>query len=362
MDINKTTKIIFLIPNLGAGGAERVITILAKAFVQKAYAVDIVLFLNNKVQYEVPPNVNVVFLNALSLKKIDRIRHLRLYFKEQTKEYNNVVVIPFQDNCLKYALAATIGMRIPVIACERNDPYQKGQTGISRFISQVPYYLSSHCVFQTPDARDYYWKRIQKKSKVVYNPLNIPESISWKGNTSNQIVSVGRLDPQKNQKLLIDAFFKLHQEYKEYKLVILGEGSLRKDLEAQISQLELEESVLLCGYSPDIHSILSEAAMFVLSSDYEGMSNALMEALAIGVPTVSTDHPIGGARLMVNDGVSGLLTPVGDSKALYIAMKRLLDNPQYAQELGANAKAVRSQLSVDVICEQWMEIIASLKG
>lgn len=350
-------KVIFILPNLGSGGAERVVTILSRALRERGFAVDIVMLLTDLVQYRVPDGVELVSLNTLGMSKPNRLRVLRNYLKKQKADHGRVTVVPFQDNCLQYAVVSAMGLGIPVVACERNDPYQKGTRGLARFKANLPYALARQCVFQTPDARAYYRMGVEQKSRVIVNPLILPEDICWQGQESKRILSVGRLEPQKNQKILIDAFARLHREFPDYTLEIYGEGALRQQLQTQINELGLEQAVFLRGYASDIHEKLTQAALFVLSSDYEGMSNALIEALAIGVPVVTTDHPIGGARMLVEDGVSGLMTPVGDTDALYQAMKRLLWDPELAAALSRSGVRVRERLAVDAVVRQWLDVL-----
>lgn len=350
-------KVVFILPNLGSGGAERVVTILSKALRERDLAVDIVLMMTDLVQYPVPHGVGLVTLNTKGMSQIARLRVMRDYFRKQKKSFRRVVAVPFQDNCLQYTLAAVAGLGISVVACERNDPYQKGTRGLARFKANLPFALAKRCVFQTPDARDYYRMGVEKKSTVIVNPLILRQDIHWQGQESKNIISVGRLDPQKNQKILIDAFARFHEKFPAYTLEIFGEGSLRPQLQAQINGLGLENAVFLRGYADNIHDRLAQAAMFALPSDYEGMSNALIEALAIGVPVVTTDHPIGGARMLVEDGVSGLMTPVGDTDGLYRAMERLAADPELAQMLGKNSVRVREKLAVDAVVRQWLDVI-----
>lgn len=350
-------KAIFIVYNLGAGGAERVVSILSKAFADRNIPVDIVMLLTDNVQYEIPASVNLVPMNTLDMSKADRISCLRAYFKAQKKQHRDIVALPFLDGSLRCALAAAAGLGIPVIASERNDPYQKGRGGLKRIGANVPYALANWCVFQTPDARDYYINSVKKRGTVIPNPLTLPEDLYWQGARSRRIVSVGRLEPQKNQKILIEAFARVHREFPDYTLEIYGEGSLRQQLQEQIQGLGLENAVFLRGHTSHVHAELSRAAMFVMPSDYEGMSNALLEALGIGVPVISTDHPIGGARMLIRDGENGLLTPVGDGQALYRAMVRLIREPEQAGAMGQNGQQVRQLLSVDAIAEKWLEVI-----
>lgn len=352
-------KVIFMLPDLGAGGAERVVTILAQGMCRRKIAVDIVLFLSDRIQYDVPDGVRIVKMNASSLSRLQRLSILRSYLKKQLKEDKHIVVIPFQELCLIYALLAAKGWPIGVVACERNDPYQKGRDGWSRLKAMLPFVLADQCVFQTPEAQAYYGKCVKKKSRVIVNPAAMPEALQWHGIGSKTIVSIGRLDPQKNQKMLIDAFALVHTRYPEYSLDIYGEGELREQLQRQIDDLGLRNAVNLRGYTKAIHQRLQNARLFVLSSDYEGMSNALIEALAMGVPTISTDHPIGGARMLIENGVNGILTPTGDHRAFAQAMADLLAHPEYACRLSECSQRIRKQMSPDEIVEQWLRVASS---
>lgn len=355
-------KIIFIIPNLGAGGAERVISILSDSFLGKSMNVDVILLQDNTISYSISDKVDTVYfdMNLLSCSKKLSCKILRDYFKKQKREHGGVVVIPFLDTCLKRALLATAGLNIPVIACERNDPYQKGNTLIARLKANLPYLMASHCVFQTPGAGEYYYSRVQKKGDIIMNPLVMSDDIIWKGQASKRIVSVGRLEPQKNQLMLIDAFYKVHQEYPEYSLEIYGEGYMKEILQSKIDDLHLNQSVILRGHSPNIPAILEDSYMFVMSSDYEGLSNALIEALAVGMPVVTTDHPCGGAKMLIKDGINGILVPTGDADSMAIAMKRVIESSDFACQIGENAYHIRELLSVEQITNKWIDMIQKL--
>lgn len=355
-------KIIFVIPNLAHGGAERVISILSNSFVEKECDVDVVLLQDIQVSYQLSNKVNLIHFgkNLLTCKKKLAYNILRNYFKKQKRMYEKVVVIPFLDTCLKRTLLSVVGLNLPVIASERNDPYQKGSSIIARIKSNIPYMLASHCVFQTEDARDYYCSIVRKKSDVILNPLVMPNDVCWNGYESKRIVTVGRLEPQKNHSLLVDAFGFIHSEYPDYKLEIYGEGSLRESLQLQINSLGLANYVTLCGYTSDVFQILQDSLLFVMPSDYEGLSNALIEALAVGIPTISTDHPCGGARMVLKNGMNGVLIPVKDKNALVQAMKTIIENRQFAAMISENGYKIRERLSVQRIIHKWMDVIGRL--
>lgn len=351
---------IFVVPNLAAGGAERVVSILSKEFILSGLEVAIVLMSDNVIQYNIAEKVEIVKLNTTGLSRIKRLQTMRAYFKVEKKKNKKIVVIPFLDSCLKNTLMALGGLSIPVIASERNNPYLKGNKKIEKMVANLPYFLADHCVFQTEGARDYYCSAVKRKSCVIANPISIDPKIKWHGWENQKIVSVGRLEPQKNQKMLIDAFAEFHKEFPEYILEIYGEGSLRLDLQKQIAEKNLETRVFLCGYEKEVLKKIAAASAFVMSSDYEGMSNALIEALAIGMPVVSTDHPIGGARALIANGENGFLTPVGDSIALSNAMKRIVGNIEDTKQMSENALKIKDLLAANKVAKEWIDLIQKI--
>ena len=163
--------------------------------------------------------------------------------------------------------------------------------------------------------------------------------------------------------MMISAFHKVHMRYPEYTLEIYGEGSERKILQDQIDQLNLKDNAFLCGFTDDIFDKMRDCAMYVCSSDYEGISNALMEAMAMGVPSISTDCPIGGARAMIQDGANGLLVPVGDVDTLASAMFRLISEPLFAQKLADQAWQSMREYDIKEIANQWLNVMSgAMKG
>ena len=173
-------------------------------------------------------------------------------------------------------------------------------------------------------------------------------------NEKKEIVSVGRLEPQKNQKLLIESFSMLAEELSDYNLVIYGEGSLRKELEAFVESKGLTNRVFLPGAKSGIQNYIKDASLFVLSSDYEGIPNALIEAMAIGLPCVSTDCSPGGAKELIVNEKDGFITPCGDAQKLADAIRKMINDKSLARVCGTNAKQICQRTAVQKISEEWM--------
>ena len=357
-------KALFVIPNMGSGGAERVVSILSNQFVNSGHPVGIIYFLDRTSDYVLSDSVERIYFCDTAEKKTGTLSRIKEFRKLilGLSESCVPVLIPFHDTCLKYCVMSTALTRIPVIACERNNPFIKGNSALSKFKSGIAYRLSDMCVFQTDGAKQYYPASVKNKSRVINNPLDLSFIGNWRGTDSKKIISVGRLEAQKNQALLIDAFSDVVKSFPEYILDIYGEGSLREKLQDQIDILGLTGKVNLCGLTDKIGEVMSESRLFVLSSDYEGMSNALIEAMAAGVPVISTDHPCGGARALINSGENGVLVPVGDRAALTSAIKGSLLDPSGDERKAKEALKIRDKLSAEATAEKWLEVIEIAAG
>lgn len=222
------------------------------------------------------------------------------------------------------------------------------------------------CVFQTYGTLEYYKAFAPKKCYVIRNPVCVQYKESFVGEREKSIVNFCRFDPLKNLKLLIDSFELLLHSHPEYKLLIYGIALLDSDLEHKqeimqyIKNRKLNDKVHILSPVMDIHSKIVKCAMYVSSSNFEGLSNSMLEAMALGLPCVCTDCFGGSAREMIQDGENGLLVPVNDPEAMCRAMKRMIEEPELAKKCGENASKIRQELSVERIINQWIEVIKSI--
>ena len=135
------------------------------------------------------------------------------------------------------------------------------------------------------------------------------------------------------------------------------DGVFAEELQLYIDNHKLRERVSLKGFSNNIYAVMNRAALYVSSSDFEGMSNTMLEAMAMGVPTIATDCPIGGAKAVIQDGKNGILVPVGDVKHMAAAIEKLLSNPEECKELSTEAKKVRVNMSIQKVCDDWIKLL-----
>ena len=353
-------KVIFFIPSLGSGGAERVVSVLASELAQRDHDVHIAMLANRNCNYSLAPEVTVHYLDCeheLGMSSAKRYLKRLARIRDLVKCVTPDSVISFMAETNIDVCFALIGIHVPIIVSERNDPALDPVSRVKQWLRKVAYFKPDYFVFQTPDAQKYFSQRIQNRSSIILNPLSehLPES--YMGIRELRIVSVSRLNKQKNIPLLLSAFEEFSRNHPQYTLEIFGEGDLEETIRKEIQELALDEKVILKGFCKDVHEKIRNAAMFVMTSDYEGMPNALLESMALGLPCISTDCPCGGPRMLIKSKWNGLLIPVGDREELYGAMCHLADDSESASEMGRNAQNVREMANLYKIISEWEKIM-----
>ena len=287
------------------------------------------------------------------------IRFLRDYLKNEP----DLTVIAFLQPAIPIAALAARGLPNRLVISERADPNRLMQKRYGRKFIEKYYVRADAAVFQTRDAYEVYPACVSKKGTVIPNPLKAGLPAPYHGERNRNISTFCRISEQKNLPLLINAFSLLHKDHPEYTLRVIGDApnaegeAVLSEIKNMISAFGLTDAVKLEPFSANVHEAVLRDAMYVNSSDYEGISNAMLEALAIGMPAVCTDCPIGGAKATITDGLNGLLTPVGDADALYRAMKRVVEEPGLADRLSQNAVSLRKTLSLEAIAARWEALL-----
>lgn len=344
---------VFFVSSLDDGGAQRVISILASRMVQNGMDVEIVTYLDASVLYPIDSKVKLTCVEKSTGKKslLSNLIWLRRYFRK-----NAEIVLSFLAPFNMIALVATIGTRVPIVVADRNDPAKVPGNPVIRIARDILYGFADQVVVQT-EANKSYFKKLTKKTEVIYNPVDLKEytGAALKVSKEKIIVTAGRLMPQKNQKMLIDAYAAVIKKYPEYQLVIYGEGSYRADLENYVKMLKLKEKILFPGSVTDLYDKIKTADLFILSSDYEGMPNALIEAMCLGLPVISTK--VSGATDLIKHGENGLLVEVGNVKELEDAIETMLSEEERRLQMAKKAVKLADELLPDEILKQWQKII-----
>ena len=349
-------KILFVNSSLSDGGSERVMCLLANQFAKLDYSVEMILVRDcRKDTYEIDSNIKLVRCNYKMNNKLFKL--ISRIFKIRREIKKNDYVVSFMSDINLCTLMAGIGLHKKIIVSERADPANSGRSKFQFFLERRLYPMAHKVVLQTEYVKKYFSDKIVNKSVVISNPIasDIPKR-NFK-NINNTIVAAGRLNNQKNFKLLIDAFSKFNEINSNYSLVIYGDGPLKNELMEQIKSLNLENKVSLPGYVKNVNELMKDCYIFVSTSNYEGISNSMLEAMAMGIPSVCTDCPVGGARMMINNKKNGILVPVGDKKKIIEAIKLLTTDRKLYDSISKEALKINNEYSIDIITNQWIDIL-----
>lgn len=394
--------IIIVLHTLAVGGAERRLSTVANYIVQQGHAVTMLLIDDPVVKFELDPRINVVCVNQspdltgyepekcelfrlaqpIKTTMSDKIRlqverrldkkaaavtETELYLKyrhaiplrEYIRQYPEAVVVSFMTVPNISTMMAVKDLPNRALFGDCTDVAGEFPAESPYHTLKRKYYGRAHgAILQTPVQRDYYSFLPDVPKTVIPNFIRgeqFPER--YEGERRKEIVNFCHLIGVKNLPLLIDAFALLHRDYPEYTLAIYGEGGLKQALLEQIDNLGLASCAAIHDFDLNVHETIKDAAMFVSSSYREGISNSMLEAMAIGLPCVCTDCAGGGARMMIEDHVNGLLVPMKDVNALYLAMKEVIENPELAETMSRNAVKIKERLRPEVICRQMLDAI-----
>lgn len=344
-------KIVFVLPDMPGGGTERVVAMLANEYSKRGYPVAVLLFAGNQTAYPLDERIEIVTVGEPSfgnpLIQLKRLFHMRQYYKKNRDCY----IFSFCVRGSIFSVLAAAGIPHRLLISERNDPAHFS----GKRLRDWSYRKAEKLVLQTEDMKRCFSKDIQKKAVVIPNPVSDDMPEPYTGERKKRIVAVGRLQPQKNHKLLLEAFADFQKICHDYELHIFGVGELETMLKQRAEELHIADNVVFRGFSASVKEEIWDSAMFVLSSDYEGISNSMIEALAMGIPVISTDCPAGGSRMYIKNNENGILVPVGDKKALAEAMMKLARNPEFAKQLSVNAVKVKEQYALVKIADRFLE-------
>ena len=349
-------KIILFCHGIGNGGAERVLLTIANSLSNRDYAVSVATTNPPHNDYTLDKKVNRFFCIPKIEIPVIRVLSRIIIIRKLIKSERPNVIISFSANINVQVLLATLFLKPKKIVSERTDPKQYPSSSFGRFIRNKVYHLADSIVFQTEDAKKYFSNKIQEKGTVICNPLciEVKENCYSK---QKRMIGVGSLGEQKNWNIAIQAFRKFYSNHPDYYFDIYGEGPQKEDLLTLINQLSLTNVVNLKGFTEKIVEEMMSSSIYISSSLYEGISNAMLEALSLGIPAVCTDCPVGGARMFIDNGANGYLVPVNDINAMADAMEKIVDDKTIAEEALIYAERIRHKLSLEKVTDQWESII-----
>ncbi|MBR3817952.1 MAG: glycosyltransferase [Clostridia bacterium] len=397
--MSKKKKILMVMPVMKGGGAERVASLLLNEFNRNGYDCEFLLTSSKKedcINRDLNSAVPITSVygnkkkNSLVFKTLEIIASLLCkpfellgmsvpacfaylsFFSQyhaeikalraKLKNEPETKVISFLQPSIPLTLLATKDLPNRVVVSERADPYRllKKRYGYN-FIKKY-YQRADAVVFQTNDAKAAYPDNISEKGTVIFNPINDKLPEPYFGEREKYVTTFCRISRQKNLPVLVQAFADFHKEFSDYRLKIIGEPQNNDDrahleeTKALADKLGITEYIDFMPFSAQVHDLIIRDAMYVNSSDYEGMSNAMLEAMAIGMPVICTDCPIGGANAVIKNNENGILTEVGNAKEMCEAMKKIANDISFADKLSKNASQIRNNLSLENTAKKWMEL------
>ena len=360
-------KIIIVIHALPGGGTGRVLTYMANYWARAGHRVTILtLEKSDSPFYFLTDSVEWIALNLACdsatfvegiLKNLRRIYLIRKAIKKSAPDC--IISFVYSTNIL--VLLATRFLKVPVIISERNHPvYSKENRLIWHLLRRVLYPMADHLILQTREIKDWF-KDYNKSLHIIRNPViitreNIEAEPEIKLPSGKLIVAMGQLIEQKGFDLLLQVFARIHKSHQDWKLIILGTGQLLDELKQMSIRLGIDKSVHIPGRVENPFSIFSRCDLFVLSSRYEGFPNALLEAMACGLPVISYDCHSGPGE-MIKDNVNGLLVPPNDLDDLEDAIKRLINDDKLRASLGREAMKVQDRFSLEKVMDQWNDLL-----
>ena len=346
--------------NMSNGGAERVLSQLIAYFTKQNIHVSLILLTSSPIHYRIPESCEIVVIGkkaSSALKdKILCYGEIRRHICKRKPQ----IVLSMPEEVGVYVIAAMLGTGIPVVVSERNNPWVMPDKKVTRLLRRLMYPFVNGLIFQTERAASFFPASQRKKGIVLPNPLDVsrlPEV--YRGEREKTVVSAGRLANQKNFPLLIEAFSKFYETHRDYQLVIYGEGSKRQELEALAAEKLPEGAWSMPGRVDDLPERIGRCGIFALSSDYEGVPNVLIEALAVGTPAVTTDCVPGGAAELIQNGKNGLIVPVKDVGALAEGLSYMADHPTEASAMAAEGVKIRERLDAEKVTADWLDYLSS---
>jgi glycosyltransferase involved in cell wall biosynthesis len=365
-------RILIAIGSLGGGGAERVAVNLARYWSSLGLEVRIVtLAAAAEDRYAVPAGVSRVALDlahgggSFPARAVANLRAIAAYRRE-IREFDPDITLGMISAMNVIVALAALGHRCAAVGSERTSPANDPLPRIWKLLRYFSYGLLDLVTAQTTAAAA--WIRantLARRTAVIPNAVNLPlpaglirvEPDSVCPPDAEILLGVGRLAAVKRFDLLIEAFGEAAASRPDWRLAIIGEGPERAHLESLVARRGLEGRVLLPGRVDNVAAWYARASITALTSTHEGFPNALLEALAHGVPVVSVDCP-DGPRDIVRHGVDGLLVPQGDSAAFATELARLMDDKALSARMAAAASEASVRFAEPVVMQRWEDALA----
>lgn len=360
--------VLFVIPSMDCGGAERVLSLMANYWVNRGWSVSIVSLRSREQFSFYPLDPRIGCINLITprdeLTLLSRLTNLSSRLCGLRKAVVGIhpdVVIAFLEWASVETLLALLGLRVPIVVSVRSDPRFDPPERKLRFLRSMLFPLSAAVVFQSTWAVSCFSKWIQRKAVVIPNAVQLPPAVIPEADRQreNSIAAAGRLTQQKGFDILLSAFALISTRYPDWRLNIYGDGPDRTKLDQQIGRLGLESQASLRGTTENLYRELCASEIFVLPSRWEGFPNALCEAMALGLPVVASATS-GAVPDIVHNQVNGILVTPANIQGLADALERLIRDSDLRQRLGSRAAEIVDRYSVGGVMDEWTKLVLRL--
>ena len=349
------------------GGVERTMANIANYMANSGHEVIVVTTYKYDDEYELDSRIKRVISEPDdALLQGSRIHNFKMRFKTLKQVWLDEkpdVIFSYLGKSNLMTVATTRGLHVPTAVGVVATPSEEYYTSTLRFLAKWLFRYADAVVLQTKASKDFFPQAVLKKSLILRNPMTPEFDIErYQGERAKEIVSVGRIDENKNHELIINAFANIANDFPDYKVVLYGEGDLRQSLIDKVEKMGLSDRILLPGRVSDVADRIKKASVFILSSNTEGSPNALIEAMMLGLPVISTDCPCGGPAELIKDGVNGLLVPVGDVQKMQDALQKLLSDLHFAEQIGCASAETRAIYSPQNVMREWESLFKKLEN
>ncbi len=349
-------KVAIVIPHFGNGGAEHMTSQLICALNQEAFAIKVFCIFGDYQGNALENRIKEAGIDIVYLKKgVGFSPKAVLNMWKQLRAFKPDVVHTHLSACV-YCAPWVLFHKAKMVHTIHNIPQKEGNK-VRRTLMRFMYKIKKAVPVAISDTNhdlvcaEYHLK--PEAVQTIYNPVQCEKF--YRSDTHGEtveLITVGRLSAQKNQKLLIDAFGTVAQKREDVRLTIVGTGELEQQLKAQAQTLGLAAKIRFTGVVENPQDYLATADIFVLSSNYEGLPLAVLEAMAAGLPIVSTD--VGGVKDIVTD--NGILVPPGDQNALAKALSQLIEDSALRERLGTKSLEYAQNYALPTIARKYMEL------
>lgn len=353
-------KILFYISTIRGGGAARVMVNIANSLAEKNYDICFVTNFPSAHEYVLVKTINRIDIESKEnnkgaiVKNYIRLKKLRKIIKTERPD---VCVSFMKENNFRLILSSR-GIYTKTIVSIRNDPAKEYPTKISWLLARILYKKADGIVFQTEDAQNAFPDRIRRKGVIIFNQVD-DKFYFKREHIGDYILACGRLSKQKNYHMMLKAFSEVVKKNPGEQLRIYGEGILKEELLNLTDELDLSNSVQFMGYSKDMTDVYRNAKILLMTSEYEGMPNVILESLASSVPVISTDCPCGGPRKVIKNGENGFLVPVDGYNELVSVMEKVLSDKDLLVRMGCTANKMAEEFKGERVLGEWEKFITS---